>query len=110
MNGCTSPIYILQTFKFTMLIDIIPYDKLEDIAFKSDDVFSLFTYVNPEGFKEHYMLKVVKFFNLNDIEVKENINEIRSQILDAWNWYKTYMIWEDKRIDSGSNPQRINFN
>lgn len=110
MNGNTSPIYILQTSNYSMLIDIIPYDELEDISFRSDDVYSLFTYLNPDGFKEHYMLKVVRFFNLNDIEVKENINEIKSQIMEAWNWYKTYMIWEDIRFDSSDNPERINFN
>lgn len=99
MKDSNRPVYILQTIKHKMLIEIIPYDDLSDFNYSLNDVFDLFKYENPNGFTEKYMLKVVEFYDLSESEIDDNIETIRLHIKKAWKWYKSYIIWQNKQID-----------
>ncbi|MGV0927166.1 hypothetical protein ACTS9K_08380 [Empedobacter sp. ULE_I145] len=110
MKDENRPIYILQTIEHRMLIEVIPYNNLEDIGFRSNDIFDLFTYYNPAGFKEDYMLKVVVFYDLDITEIDEVMAEIRLHITKAWKWYKSYIIWQDNEIDFEDNTDNFYMN
>lgn len=104
------PIYILQTIKHRMLIQVIPYEEESDLSYNLDDVFDLFSFVNSDGLKENYMFKVVTFYDLSENEIDEYMSEIRLHITKAWKWYKSYMIWQDKQIDFEGHTDNFNFN
>lgn len=94
------PIYILQTIKHRMIIEVIPYDELSEVKYKLSDVFDLFEYKNSDGYTENYMLKVVTFFDLKTHdEIDENIEEIRLHLKKAFNWYRAYLEFSDSQID-----------
>lgn len=90
-------IYILQTIKHRMLIQVIPYEDLSEVNYNLNDVFYFFTYNG--DFQENYMLKVVEFYDLTEDEIDNNIEEIRLHITKAWKWYKSYIIWQDQQLD-----------
>lgn len=110
MKDSSRPIYILQTIKHRMLIEVIPYNQPEDVSYDLNDVFDLFTYNNPAGFEENYMFKVVVFYDLKDDEIDNSISEIRLHISKAWKWYKSYIIWQDNEIDFESDTDNFNLN
>lgn len=99
MKDANRPVYVLQTIKHKMLIQIIPYDDLGDLNYNLSDVFDLFKYENPGGFTEKYMLKVVEFYDLSESEIDDNIQTIRLHIKKAWKWYKSYIIWQDQQAN-----------
>lgn len=108
MKDANRPIYILQTIKHRMLIEVIPYEDIGDLNYTLDDVFDLFTY---EGeVVENYMLKVVEFYDLDATELDDNMEEIRLHITKAWKWYKSYIIWQDQQIDFEGNTDNFKFN
>lgn len=104
------PVYILQTIKHRMLMQLIPYDDISELDYSLNDVFDLFEYDNPDGFTETYMLKVVEFYDLSEDEIDEHITEIRLHITKAWKWYKSYLIWADKQIDFEGDAENFHFN
>ena len=104
------PIYILQTIKHKMLIEIIPYDDESELNYSTSDVFDLFSFSNSDGFDEHYMLKVVDFFGLSSEEIDLYILELRLHLLKAWKWYKSYLIWEDAQIDLEGDTDNYRLN
>ena len=108
MKDSSRPIYILQTIKHRMLIEVIPYENLEDINYRLDDVFDLFTYESEVT--EHYMLKVVEFYDLDITEIDNEIPEIRLHIKKAWKWFKAYIIWQDNQIDFEGDTDNFKFN
>lgn len=110
MKDLDRPIYILQTIKHKMLIQVIPYDQPEELIYKLSDIFDLFEYVNSDGFKERYMLRVVDFYDLEQHEIDDHIETIRLHIIKAWKWYKSYMIWQDKQIDFEGDTDNFRFN
>lgn len=110
MKDENRPIYILQNIKHRMLIQVIPYGDLEHTGYTLEDVFDLFTYDNPAGFTENYMLKVVEFYDLDITEIDEVMPEIRLHITKAWKWYKSYIIWQDKEIDFEGDTDNFRMN
>lgn len=110
MKNENRPVYIFQTIKHRMLIQVIPYENLSDLSYKLDDVFDLFSFKNSDGFTENYMLKVVDFFDLSIDEIDEVMPEIRLHITKAWKWYKSYMIWQDNQIDFEGNTDYFTMN
>lgn len=104
------PIYILQTIKHKMLMQLIPYDDLSELDYNLNDVFDLFEYDNPDGFTETYMLKVVEFYDLSEDEMDDYMPEIRLHIKKAWKWYKSYIIWQDKQADLEGDTENFMLN
>lgn len=110
MQDANRPVYILQTIKHKMLIEIIPYDDFNDLDYSLSDIFDLFKYENPDGFTEKYMLKVVDFYGLSESEIDDNIETIRLHIKKAWKWYKSYIIWQDQQADLEGNTDNFMLN
>lgn len=110
MKDSTRPIYILQTIKHRMLMQLIPYDDLSELGYSLNDVFDLFEYDNPDGFTEKYMLKVVEFYDLSEDEIDDYMSEIRLHITKAWKWYKSYLIWQDKQLGLEGDTDNFRFN
>lgn len=105
----TRPIYILQTSKPAMLIHIIPFDNLDDVNYKFDDVFDLFRYVNPDGLIENYMLKMVRNYDFRTEQAIDlNIQKIRKDINKAWRWYLSYLQAQDAEIDRNNFNPKLN--
>lgn len=103
------PTYILQTTKPRMLIKIIPFDSLEKVNYKLDDVFDLFRYVNLDGLIENFMLKVVQHYdNRTEQTIDLNIEKIRKDLKKAWYWYKSYLRFEDAEIDRNNFNPKLN--
>ncbi len=91
------PTYILQTVKFKMLLEIVPYEEQEELRYDLSDVFDLFVYTNPDNEIERFMLIVREFYDIDtEEEIDHNIDKIRKQIKKAWNWYKAYLIKNNK--------------
>jgi hypothetical protein len=64
--------------------------------------FKHFTFVNLDGEEEEWTLYIHHFFteNLNNLDAAV-VQEKNEKILEqAWDWYKSYMDWEDKNIDA----------
>lgn len=110
MKDANRPVYILQTIKHKMLIQIIPYDDLSDLNYSLNDVFDLFKYENPDGFTEKYMLKIVGFYDLSESEIDDNIETVRLHIKKAWKWYLSYIIWQDKQANMEGDTDNFMLN
>lgn len=103
------PTYILQTSKPRMLIKIIPFDSLEEVNYKLDDVFDLFRYVNPDGVIENFMLKVVHHYdNRTEQAIDLNIDKIRKDLKKAWFWYKSHLHNLYSEIDRNNFNPKLN--
>lgn len=109
-GGINRPVYITQTIKHKMLIQVIPYENQSDLSFKLDDVFDLFSFVNSDGITERYMLKVVDFYDITEDEIDDNIQTIRLHIKKAWKWFKSYIIWQDQQADFEGNTDNFRMN
>lgn len=109
--GVNRPLYILQSIKHKMLIEIVPYEFQEDLDYKLDDVFDFYEYINSDGLLEKYMFIVRDFYDLHtDDEIDLNIEKIRKDLDKAWKWYKSYLIKSDKEIDSERGQDFPNLN
>ena len=45
VNKGNAPLFILQTIKHEMLIEIVPYASQEELKYNLDDVFDFFEYI-----------------------------------------------------------------
>jgi hypothetical protein len=78
--------------KSLSLIEIINVDQFKDFEFKG--VKERFEYENSTGFLENYFA----VFTQNNCS---NTNQNEKEVLKkAWQFYKNYLIWEDKNIDN----------
>lgn len=110
-KGNDRPLFILQTIKHKMLIEIVPFDFQEELNYNLNDVFDFFRYINPDGLIENYMLIVRDFYDLNSEQAIDlNIDKIRGDLKRAWKWYKSYLLKEDAVIDERNGLNNPNLN
>lgn len=109
-KGSNTPLYILQTIKHKMLIELIPFDSKEELSYNIDDVFDFYRYINPDRVIENFMLIVRDFYDLDENEIDDNIQDIRNHLNKAWKWYKSYLIKEDAVIDERNGLNNPNLN
>lgn len=59
-----------------------------------------FNYKNTDNVIEKYQLRVHHYFTTIFYEEKSTQKICESILNDAWHWYKAYLTWEDKNIDT----------
>lgn len=59
-----------------------------------------FRYINSDGVIENWQLRIHHYFT-TDFNEEKQADELTKKIMeDAWHWFKSYLIWEDKNIDN----------
>lgn len=109
-KGYDRPLFVLQTIKHKMLIEVVPFESKEELNYNLDDVFDFYKYVNPNRITENYMFIIRDFFDLEESEIDSNIKEIRNHLNKAWKWYKSYLYKEDGIIDKEHGLGNPNLN
>lgn len=76
------------------MLDPVAIIRCTEVKEAADKVSQDYVYINTDNVAEQWTLSV--FFIDKDIEEKEMYH-----LLDrAWRWYRSYMQWEDKNIDT----------
>ena len=110
-RGSYRPLYILQTVKYKILIEIVPFDNEEELIYDLDEIFDFFSYINSYDLLEKYMLVVREFYDLfSDQEIDLNMEKIRKDLKKAFNWYRSYLEKSEAEIDeeAGQNNPSLN--
>lgn len=61
-------------------------------------IFEHFSFTNSDGVLEEWTLSLHHFFTTDFIS--EPDQQARPLLKRAWRWYRAYMEWEDKNIDT----------
>lgn len=59
-----------------------------------------FYYENSDGIVEPWQLRMYHYFTTEFNEGKEAAALCDAMLNNAWQWYKSYLIWEDQNIDN----------
>lgn len=87
-----SDLFILHTIYPECLIRLI-FVPDEEPGDYEDSI--RFDYENSDGVNEEWILQVVRNYH------NTSIDELYYVIALAWEWYKSYLEWEDENIDEG---------
>lgn len=87
---------VIHTVDPTAIIEVIE----GHVKQKPGDYFKFFSFVNIDGVKEEWTLRV-HFLFTRELDSERHAS-IAEHLLDrAWRWYHAYMNWEDQQYEEG---------
>ena len=95
----TGGLWIIHLLDPICIIEAVIFG--EKIHTKKAIYTSEFKYINSDGITEDWQLRIHHYFTTDFDERKDAKERCEKMMREAWHWYKSYLIWEDKNIDDG---------